>query len=332
MWGDIIHWRAAFNSFLIDATGEQFAYIIQIPKTGTITKVGFRTGTVTTPQTLRVGIQTLSAGDPSGSAYGSMVAGTQAAPASNTYYEVTLGTPATATRGDYVAVVIEFDSAIGNLNLAATTAWFNQNFPYVDLKAGAGPTWAKGGQHPVGHLGYSDGTYPIILGCCPVSAFTTSTYNSGSTPDERSLKFRTTVPTSVKGVLLRLGTSASGDFDVVLYDSDGTTALATKSVLAANALSTGNDLHRVLFNSSVRLRANTYYRLAVKPTSANNVNLIQIDVTTAALLDNFNGGQDFHLSTRTNAGAWTDTTTSKPGIELFVDQFHDGQVSDWISV
>lgn len=39
---------AAVNSMLIDAAGEKAAYIIAAPKAGTIDKVGFRTGVVTT--------------------------------------------------------------------------------------------------------------------------------------------------------------------------------------------------------------------------------------------------------------------------------------------
>jgi hypothetical protein len=59
---------SSFVSRLIDATGEKYAAIIQIPKTGTISKIGFRTGTVTTSQTLRGGIETVDAatGAPTG--------------------------------------------------------------------------------------------------------------------------------------------------------------------------------------------------------------------------------------------------------------------------
>lgn len=321
--GDIAIWRASYRFFLIDATGEKFASILKVPKTGTIDRLGFSTRFVTTPQTLRVGLETLSSGDPSGSQYGGSAVGTQASPASFTYYEVTLATPATAVAGDDVAIVVQFNATVGNLEIASGEKWGNQNFPYTDHYTGS---WSKQGDHPVGHVRYSDGTYPNI-GFIPAADMPYIGFNSGTTPDERALKFKLPVPARIRGIWARLGTG-TGNFDIVLYDENGTT-LATKSVVAANAFSTGNDPHRIIFNAPVSLRANKFYRISLKPTTTNNVELGAFTVNSASYLDSFNGGQNFHLSTRTDAGAWTDTTTNRPGIELLFDQLHDGENSDY---
>lgn len=320
MSGDPTPWRAAHTSYLLDATAEKFAYIFQVPKTGNIDRVGFRTGTVTTSNALTVGIQTLTGDAPSGSAYGGSAAGSQATVATDTYYEVTLATPAAATRGDWVAVVIQFTAwTTGNLNIVANEAWFNQNFPYVSHFTAA---WAKGGKHPCGHVRYDDGTYPQIF-AVPSAAWSFPSYDTGTTPDERGLKFKVPISCAIKGAWCRVG-PGTGGWSLILYDSDGTTALTTQAVAATASFGTGNDPIRVLFDADVILAPNVFYRLAVLPTSLTNVDLAQFTVNTAAMLDGFPGGQNFHLTTRTDAGAWTDTTTARSGLEPFFVQLHDG--------
>lgn len=41
-------------------------------------------------------------------------------------------------------------------------------------------------------------------------------------------------------------------------------------------------------------------------------------------MDQFDGGQSFHMSTRTDSGAWSDITTQRPLISVTIDQFSDG--------
>src|SRR5688572_25458479 len=94
--GDLHMLAFSFNNFWIDASGEKSSFVIQVPKTGSITHVGFRVASVSSSQTLRAGIETLSGGAPSGSQYGGSAVGTQASPAADTFYEVALATPATA--------------------------------------------------------------------------------------------------------------------------------------------------------------------------------------------------------------------------------------------
>jgi hypothetical protein len=314
---------SGYGVSLIDATGEMAGFCIQVPKSGNIDRVGFRTGTVTTPQTLRVGIETLSSGNPSGSQYGGSAVGTQASPATNTFYEVTLGTPATAVKGDFIAVVVQFNSTIGNLEIAgANNTAPNHLYPCCMEKVGAGPTWAKVVRNPCLTIRYDDGTYGNI-NCFPGISVTEQSYSSASTPDERGLKFKLPVPVTVIGVYYRAAIGSAGTYDLVLYDSDGTTALATKTVTQVNLTGTFDDPIKIIFNSAVTLLANTFYRLVVKPTSGTAF-LYELTVNTAAMLDGWAGGQNFHLTTRTDAGAWTDTTTKRPYIGLMVSQFQDG--------
>lgn len=315
-----------FASLLIDASGEKTAFIIQIPKTGTISKVGFRTNTVTTSQTLRVGLYTVDAsGDATTTAYGGMTAGTQTSPASNTNYLVTLGTGASATSGDFVAVVVEFDSTVGNLNIAHANTETN-NFPYVELYTG---TWAKSASTPVVSLEYDDGSYEIISGCIPPGSGTNTTFNSGSTPDEYALYFKLKGPAKVGGVLLYGGANAAGaDFSINLYDTDGTTSLASLSVDGDARAGTGSTvLSMFSFATPVTLSKDVFYYLSLKPTTANNCRLNRYTLASAGSMDGMSGGSLFYEATRTDAGAWTTTTTVRPGIYLQLSAIDDGTSS-----
>src|SRR3989337_2191615 len=127
--------------FTLDAAGEKATTIFPIPADGNITKLGFRTATVTTGDTLKVGLYTVDAsGDPTATAYKGMVAGTQAVLATedNTYFNVTLGTQATSVvKSDKVALVIEYNSYVaGNMvitGLGVSGGAALIGLPYGDL-------------------------------------------------------------------------------------------------------------------------------------------------------------------------------------------------------
>lgn len=314
------------SSLLIDASGEKAASVFQVPKTGNITHVGFKTGTVTTPQTLRVELQTVdtTTGDPTGSAYGGMVKGTQASPASNTFYEVALGTQASATIGDIISAVVEFDGTVGNLNISYIASQIARSFPYTDLYTGS---WAKSATSiPILTLKYDDGNY-YDCQCVPyASVAASSAYNSGSTPDERALKFQVPFSCRAKGMwFYMIPAGATSDLDLVLYDSDGTTALKTVS-FDANFFQTSasSRILTVLFTSSQILLKDTFYRISAKPTTANNITVYETTVNSAGMWDSMSGGQNCYRSTRTDAGAWTDTTTARPWAGIIIDQLDDG--------
>jgi hypothetical protein len=267
----------------------------------------FRTATVTSAETLAVTIQTVDAttGAPTGSLYGSMVEGT-VTPTSNTTHEVTFGTGATAVAGDVVAVVIEFDSAIGNLQIAAMgdTA---RTFPYCALFTAS---WAKTSQAPVLSLRYDDGSYSspnMHMG----GAFGDSgNLNSSSSPDEYALKFSLPMATKCSGLVILgfLSTATTGTADAVLYDSDGTTPLASVSLDPELMASANVGRIFVSFATPQALAANTFYRIAFVATGAGTVRVRTLTAFHANQM--VEGDVTAYLSTRTNAGAWTDTATS----------------------
>src|SRR3990170_6891069 len=162
----------------LDATGEKAAIIFKIPADGNITKLGFRTSTVTTGDTLKVGLYTVDAsGDPTATAYKGMVAGTQAilATEDNTYFNVTLGTQATSVvKGDIVALVIEYNSYVaGNMVITGfgSTSSTLSGFPYGDLYT---TSWAKQNNPLFATIEYTGGVYYPTLGIYPAASGGTS--------------------------------------------------------------------------------------------------------------------------------------------------------------
>lgn len=309
----------AFNGLTMDASGEKVAFVFTVPKTGNISKVGFRTGTVTTSETLAVTLQTVSAvnGDPTGSAYGGMTEGTQAAPAATTAYTVSLGTAAAATAGDVVAAVIEFDSSVGSLQIVGIATAYRVGFPYPDLFTAA---WAKQAfVQPVLWLEYDDGSYAVVDGCRPWSAISMPAWAANSTPDEHALKFTLPFPSRLRAC--EIITAIAQPFDLVLYE--GTTSLVSLSIDADQA-ATGSTCRYKRLLTSGDLDAGTAYYFAMKPTTNNNVSWAEIDVAAAAVMGSMSLGTSAHYASRTDGGAWSDTTTKRPLVRLWFDKLDDG--------
>ncbi|HAO93412.1 MAG: hypothetical protein A2X99_10250 [Deltaproteobacteria bacterium GWB2_55_19] len=316
------------TGYLIDAAAEKVAFIFKIPKSGTITEIGFRTGAVTIADTLKIGLYTVdTSNNPTTTAYGGMVAGTQATPAANTWYNVALGTNCTATADDAAAVVIEFNSYVaGNLRIAALdgSSGSSGNICGFPESKQYTASWANIAARPVFSIKYSDGSYGFIYGCYPVSAVTETAFNSSSTPDERGLKFSIPFPARLSGFWLNYRvTGVTGSADVVLYDSDGTTVLQTHTI-DFQKVNAGPRMFYFQFATAQALSKDTFYRLVVKPTTTTSNSFYDFTVNAVAIMDCFEGGQNFHLTTRTDAWAWTDTTTKRPWMGLVLDQFDDG--------
>lgn len=314
-------------TYLLDATAEKFAVIFQVPTTGSIEKIGFKLGTVTEEDTLKAGLYTVDAsGDPTTTAYGSMVAGTVtfADGDDNTWQTVTLGTPATATKGDVVAAVIEYNSwTDGNLSIVALSDSFassnSPNFPYIDHFTSS---WAKSTKVPLLGVEYSSATYNTIDGLWPITTATNTAFNSGSAADEYALRFQLPFPARASGFAFALTPAAGSNFDVVLYS--GTTALDTFSFDGDHRAGALPAMYFGHFTNPQELAANTVYRLAIKPTTTTSVTIPRFLVPSAASMGQINGGVQFYESTRVDAGAWTDTTTTRPYFFIQFDQFDDG--------
>jgi len=324
------------NSITITTATGKAAHIFQIPKTGTLEHVEFMTGTVSAGSTtsFKLSWQDLdtATGAPDGTAdqYTSVLGGTMT---SNTWIQpgkmtndgTSTGTQRSVTRGDFLACVIEFDIFnTGNSFALATPGevagdhWSAGGFPF--LKRFVSPSWTDfTSTVPNAILKYSDGSYENIgTSVFPIATFATNVINTGTTPDEVGNLFQVPVGCSIKGVTFWV--DGDGDYTVVLYDSTSnilTSVTIDKDYRSATAAA----ITTVYFPTSVTLSANTDYRIAILPTTATSLTVYSYTTPGATWTSLNPGGTTWKHSTRTNAGAWTDTADKTIWMLLHIDGF-----------
>lgn len=316
---------------LLDASGEKLGAVFRVPKTGTLAKVRFRTATVTTGDTMKVSFQDvdMATGNPDETAdqYRTV---SVASSDDNTWITTGLittdgtdgGGKRSVTRGDLLAIVIEFDSYVsGNMNILNSALPVDYgNGCYTTLKTGG--SWVKTtGTAGCFELEYDDGTFAYTDTLLP--GFNNSgTVASNTSPDEVALYFRFPVGVTIGGAFVIIDLDAA--CDVVLYDTDGTTALATVSLDSDVRAGTTVNGTLVVFPSEIDLTANSYYYLAIKPTTTSAVGYRYFDVRASGSMDMFDLGQNAYWAQRTDAGVWSGTTTRRPRMSLLVTKIHDG--------
>lgn len=288
----------------IDASGEKIAFVLHAPKTGSIDRVGILVGFVTSSQTLKVSLQDVSNvdGNPDGTIDQSA---TIASPATDTFYEVTLGSTRSVTKGDRLAIVVEFDTTVGNLyiqSVDSTAYYMMTGVTYCLQFTGA---WAKFGMFPICSLRYTDTTYPYYPGIMPIVGTSTESYNLNSSPDEYAL--RGSFPFTCRAVGAYAMVDGDGDYDVVLY-ADTTTSISNdKDVRLADT----NIVGLYWFPSPAIITAGSVWRLAVKPTTSTGISTYTWQ-SGPAIMEHMDGGLALYRSSRTDGGAWTNDTDRRP--------------------
>lgn len=312
-----------FSSLLIDAAGEKAAIIFSASAAKSIHKIHFRTGTVTVGDTVDVRVETVDSaanGDPTGTLWSANSNGSSVIASSddNVWKTVTLTADALLAIGNVVAIVIVNGGAGGNINIA-TYGDHATNFPYNDLFTAS---WAKGISLPVIVPEYSDGSFEPIFGYSQVGGpLNITAFNSGSTTNRIGNIFQLPFPARAKGAWAWV--DADGDYTIKLYDSDGSTVLATTATISNfQRQSTGAGPQFHPFTTTANLSASLNYRLAIVPSTVTNLSVYDFDVPAAGMLDMFAGGQSMHASVFTS-GAWVQTTTRRVYVGVFLDAFDD---------
>ena len=327
LWGVDRNTTLAFSATTaMTASTHRVALLGVVAKSGTIDGVGFRFGAVTRGATsaLTVSLQDVSLtsgppGQPDGTqdqtatvAAGSIV--------SNTWVNVTLGTTRSVTVGDLLAVVIEYsvfnagDSiALSNMGISSTAV------PAPGIAGAAfydGSTWTAQNAIVNVVLSYNDGTATSFLGGMAASSSTSTAYNSGSTPDERGMVWTPTKSVVVTGLAAHV--TASGDFDLVMYDS-ASVELRRATIDANFVRSSAQRSYMRLFSSPLTVTAGQTYYLSILPTTATSITAVSVGLSSATHREAWPLGTDASEATRTNAGAWSTSTTSRPPIGILID-------------
>lgn len=321
-----------FNGFALDQTTDQLEWITHAPGGGsiTITRLGVRLNSTSgaTP-TYKFSLQGVTgAGVPDGTIKGG------ASPASRTFNPdllgwtastwnwVTLDNSYATTSGEQLAIVIAYDSGTIDGSNFATFANTLSNaptthHPYV-INNNAG-TRARQTLMPIYGFATSSRAYGR-----PLQSVTNQAFNQTSTPDEYAIAFTPTAGWGntflVGGVRLeRCAVIAATTLNARLYD--GTTAIQSIAQDAdMDAAASSQAAREWLFpeSSLTALSFGSTYRVGIATASNTNMAVTNLGVAAAADWDAWPYGQTFFMSTRTDAGAWTDDATRRIWGELLL--------------
>jgi len=208
---------------------------------------------------------------------------------------------------DPLAIVWEFSTFetgdLLRLNTCPNTVGLCTSALYT---AGA---WGNVVQRPNLLLIFSDDTYGILLGASANTAIGSPTeYNSGSTPNDRGIRFRVPAEVECMGARLYLRQYVAGsDFDVLLTDAAGTT-LRSRSIVAKRMPNTTIPYFMSVLWSPYALSPDADFQITVKPTTANNVRIHSDTVPVAEAIPLMMMAALKGVY-RTGAGSWTEQPT-----------------------
>ena len=309
-WPQSLWINSAFSLSSMSAAAHYRALSFIAPKAGDLSKFHFRTGTVTTGDDLHISFQNAdSNGNPDGAVDQYRVITVDSAD-DNVWKTTGIissngtdgGAKRTVAAGDRICVVIRFNSYVaGSLWLQYMADAAVSGYSTFLQSTNSGSTWSEVNGAMDAAIEYADGTIAYLKNTAAVESFTTTSTNTGSTPDEYSLRFRLPYPVRVAGVEIK---GASTDCSFALYPDSGS-ALASGEPVIKGTTSLRRSL---IFSSPVDLDANVYYRIGWKPTTGTNRSLQLYNLNSAAIREAFDLGLNFSLGTRVDAGAWSDDT------------------------
>jgi len=335
----------AAANIAINGTSDAQVWICQAEETVTITAVGFHVTTRTgspgnTATGLRVGITYIDAttGFPTTSPTPTWADATFSGGSGTAYQDfnatsgITINQNLIATLT--TAVTISRGTVFGICADPVSGTWDTSNF--INIRSGFTSTYPSFNFPYCG--GITASTYADNTVDCPTFLYRTSTKtyglpyetvtslnnNSGSTPDEYGMYFR--LPTGscstyqVAGI--RLGCLVATNFDVLLYDTNGTTVLASVTVDVDQQNQTTHGCYRYNFTGATlpTLTAGSFYRLVVRPSTTTAMGPVQYftfraDGDKTAIVGT---ASDVQYTSRTNAGAWTENTNQLFAMQAIV--------------
>ena len=324
LWDYALH-AVTTTTDLIDGADEKTAYVVQAPKAGTIDRVCFRTGTVTTGETVDVRVETVATtGLPSGTLWATNTNASKVIGNADddTWFETTLTAGATVAKGDWFAVVVAMPgSTSGSIAITRGSPTIGLR-PYCAHFVAA--AWIRRASAPIGAVRYSDGTYPAIPGVLPYGVNSGSqVFRSSTNPDERGNKITVPFACKVTGAWLS-GETFVGDFTLKLYDISNNVLsdIAVEGNMHADVIAAQmGDL--VMFDNEVTLAAGDVVRLTMLATEGTDTVLYAAAIPSGLAAASPGGGQMVY-TTRNDGGAWTDNSAKLGMIGLIVSALDTG--------
>jgi len=321
------------TGYALTASGHKVGQVIAVPKTGSITGVSIKLGTVTTTGDIDVQLQSVGTdGLPTGTVLSSCTV-TQTVTATtdnNKWLNLTFDGAAShsATAGDIIAIVVKWNATASVLITAANQSdpdhnmgTAAMNFYHDAAGSGYGSAIARA---MFGALNYS-GTYYETPGLFPGKTGTAvfSTKNISTNDQQVGLKFR--VRSTCRALGVAFGHHAQpGNRKFNLWDTDGATVLASINV----DIDWFNDFEMgwIPFTSAPTLTPG-WYRVCATPTAATLVSVYTYSVDSNAIREAFGVDAYYTESTThppTQESHWTDTDTDVANIAIVLDQIDDG--------
>jgi len=324
-----------FTTFALNGSTDQWEVIFQMPEDAILTTASFRYGLRTgTPPTYKISLQGVDAsGNPDGTIKGggTPASATFTPPAdatwNSTWQSQIFANSYAAARGEYLALVIAYDSGTVDGSNNSTFTVGNTmagivGFPY-SISNDAGSR-TRSANYPCFSVASASKVYGMPSLAAVAQSITTTT--------EAALKFTLTSGISstfqVVGAQFLLSALAAGQtLTMTLYDGGGasdTTPLQIVTLDSDYISANGTRFISIPFDEATlsTLTIGNSYRLSLICSSGTNT-LQGLTVNAAADWDAWSGGQQFALSTR-SGGNWTDTTTSRPFIELILADLTGG--------
>ena len=264
----------------LDANGDRIACVYRVPYFPSVTqfdRFAFLVASITgTAPTYDFRLETVVDGLPSGTLFGTNTHKTFQ-PTATGYQTQSLIAAATVSPGDLIAAVIQRDSGTADgSNFASfahrlsSAARADHIGPANDLSVG---TWTAN-SITNGCFGpmFTDGC--LLDDCAIISTVAaTNTFNTGSTPDERGIRFTAYANWRCHGARMFIGLANSATATIKLYDSSNT-LLASAQLVRNGVIGTGAQYTEVFWAAGpVDLAVGSDYRLTVVPDTGNNVTL-----------------------------------------------------------
>ena len=324
------------GSYALDAASEQIAFIITAPKTGTLDTIWFLQTAQTTIEDLHISFQNLSSINEPDNTIDQFRVYTPVGGDLDNYVSpglitsdgTDIGTKRSVTQGDRIAVVIKFNSAIGDIDIITGIhrATSHEYGPFVMFTTNAGTSWGRPTLQwriPAMMLEYETDGIVAVDGTWPVEEVrNTVTIDSADTPDEIGFKFQVPFTCKVSGI--QSGGPAD-DVTLSLETAGGSVIGTAASPLMDPDTSSNNPRLTPFEHAAVELTAGTDYYIVWTPTSPTITRSIySYDLTSASHRAGLAWGVTSSYNERTNGGSWTETTTRTMLMALMISAVDDG--------
>lgn len=322
---------ASVTNATIADTNDKLAFMLTVPKTGTLARIGFLTGLTgfTTAADISVRIETISAKLPTGTLYDANGTGSVTSPVGATWYrpQINGATGITVTKNDRIAVVLSCPSGSPNLTIVRKLGSLGDGYGSVQMATWATSWTENAGDLPPFAIEYSDGSCPNI-GACPINALTTTrSFHQGTTGtttgDECGL--RMTLPFGGNCIGVQACVDMIGFPKYCLYS--GTTLIASTPDYGQNLFNrTTGQMAQYYWTTPVALSAGQPYTVTLRPynISTNSV-LAESTIDQAAYLEALGLDPTDGQTSRVDLGAWEAVNSLRvPMLGLLFDSVASG--------